>query len=320
MATDGVKIIDGDTAFDIYSTFFEMYNKGASVEALVNKYTEDKCAYADESPAEDYEICITAYALAFWEIGALTVDMLKEVEAVIAKQAAIKDWTEQIGSHAGKARQRELDKFLRKISVPRTRPKARVNKFKGLSENERTLLENAAQLLEKGQHTETKQICERLLFENQDCHKARKLLVESLLFPNSISDSDFTAAEEHCKYMIIHSDIGHNEISQQQKRKIYNSWYGEIYSFLWRTLREQRKYGELLKYTKDFLHFILSAININKDNDWLFRDTFQTIYRCCRLLNDAQGMEEMREQYKTVFPNADWENDFADFEEYLESL
>jgi hypothetical protein len=325
MATDGVKIIDGDLAFDTYSTFFEMYNKGASIETLIGKYEEDKCAYAHELLAEDYEICITAYALAFWEIGALTADMFKEVEAVIAKQATVKDWAEQIGAHAGKARQRELDKFLEKISAPRARPKARKNKFKGLSENEQTLLENATQLLEQGKYEETQQICEQLLLENPDCHKARQLLIESLLYPyrclhkRRVTDCTATAVEEHCKYMLNNRDVDRNELSQQKKRKIYYSWYSDIYISLHIVLREQRQYDKLLKYTKDYMDFLLSAITPNKDNDYLFRDEFDTMYRCCRFLNDTQGIEELKEQYKAVFPNANLERDFASFEEYLES-
>jgi hypothetical protein len=34
MATDGVKIIDGDTAYDIYGIFMGKYNNGVSVEDL----------------------------------------------------------------------------------------------------------------------------------------------------------------------------------------------------------------------------------------------------------------------------------------------
>jgi len=181
MATDGVKIIDGDLAFDIYGIFFEMYNKGESVEVLISKYEEDKREF--ESHAEDYEICITAYALAFWEIGALTADMLKEVGEVIAKQATVKDWTEEIGEHAGKARQRELDNFLKKISVPkkRTKPRAKEEKRVFSSEKERTLFENAEQFKEKCQIDEAQQLCEQILSENPDCHDARFLLIKCLI-------------------------------------------------------------------------------------------------------------------------------------------
>ena len=34
MATDGVKIIDGDLASDIHGTFMDMYDVGASLEEI----------------------------------------------------------------------------------------------------------------------------------------------------------------------------------------------------------------------------------------------------------------------------------------------
>ena len=124
MATDGVKIIDGDTAFDLYATFTDAYNQGADGAALRKMYEQDKvqCSF-DES---EYEICVTVYALAFWEIGELTPEILREVENVIAKGAGVADWTEQVGEKAGKERQKELDKLLTKISKPN--PKIRKRK------------------------------------------------------------------------------------------------------------------------------------------------------------------------------------------------
>ena len=82
MATDGVKILDGDTAFDIYALFIDAYNQGAGGEALREMYEKDKIQYSfDDS---EYEICVTVYALAFWEIGELTPDIIREVDVVIA--------------------------------------------------------------------------------------------------------------------------------------------------------------------------------------------------------------------------------------------
>jgi hypothetical protein len=123
MATDGVKIIDGDIAHDIYTIFMDMYNYGASIEELKQKYETEKQQYSYDEEA--YEIGVTAYALAFWEIGELTADMLKEVETVIAKQATVINWTEEIGEKAGKARQKELDKFWNKINQANLKIKKR---------------------------------------------------------------------------------------------------------------------------------------------------------------------------------------------------
>jgi len=124
MSTDGVKIIDGDTAFDIYALFMDAYNQGADVAVLREMYENDKIQYSfDDS---EYEICVTVYALAFWEIGELTSEILREVEDVITKGAGVADWTEQVNEKAGKARQKELDKFRAKIGTPN--PKIRKRK------------------------------------------------------------------------------------------------------------------------------------------------------------------------------------------------
>lgn len=123
MATDGVKIIDGDLAYDVYGMFMVDYDQGADVAELVEKYQRDKGQYSFDD--ECYEIYITVCALAFWEIGELTPDILADTEAVIAKGAGVAGWTEEVGEKAGKARQKELDKLLAKISVPNTKIRKR---------------------------------------------------------------------------------------------------------------------------------------------------------------------------------------------------
>ena len=62
MATDGVKIIDGDLAHDTYEYIMELYDSGASAGDETDFY---------------HEIFVTAYALAFGEIGELTDEILK---------------------------------------------------------------------------------------------------------------------------------------------------------------------------------------------------------------------------------------------------
>ncbi len=122
MATDGVKIIEGDLAYDLYAHFTEMYNLGAGIEQLQEQFAHDKkeCSF----DKFDYEICVTVYALAFWEIGALTQDMLNEVKAVIAEKSTVSRWSE-VDEEAGIERQEELDKFIEKISTPNPKPQKR---------------------------------------------------------------------------------------------------------------------------------------------------------------------------------------------------
>lgn len=116
MATDGVKIIDGDTAHDIYWGIMNLYDTGAGIESIREQFPfpQTEAGYSDDD--FEYEIYTTAYALAIWEIGYMTDDILKEVRAVIDKGACVRVWTEEYGKDEGKARQKELDKLWKKIS------------------------------------------------------------------------------------------------------------------------------------------------------------------------------------------------------------
>jgi len=128
MATDGVKIIDGDTAHDTYWGIMDLYDNGATIETIRNKnpFPQTQEDYYDDF---DYEIYTTAYALAIWEIGQMTDDVLTEVKKVTEKGACVKVWTEEYNAKEGKARQKELDKLWNKISS--INPKVRkIKKYK----------------------------------------------------------------------------------------------------------------------------------------------------------------------------------------------
>lgn len=113
MATDGVKIIDGDTAHDTYWNIMDLYDSGATSETIRTQIPFPQPDYYDDF---DYEIYTTAYALAMWEIGFITEDIIQEVKKVIDKGACVKIWTEEHDSKSGKQRQKELDKLWNKIS------------------------------------------------------------------------------------------------------------------------------------------------------------------------------------------------------------
>jgi hypothetical protein len=83
MATDGVKIIDGDLARDTYDQIMELYDNDASIETIKKEIPFVKADYGLDTDFY-YEIFVTAYALAFWEIGELTDSILNEVKKVIA--------------------------------------------------------------------------------------------------------------------------------------------------------------------------------------------------------------------------------------------
>lgn len=124
MATDGIKIIDGDLAHDTYWGIMDLYDSNVDIATIKNEIPFVRSDYGME---EDFyhEIFVTAYALAFWEIGELTDHILREVEAVIKVGAGAKVWTEQANEKAGKARQKELEKLLKKISKSNAKIRAR---------------------------------------------------------------------------------------------------------------------------------------------------------------------------------------------------
>jgi hypothetical protein len=122
MSTDGVKIIDGDTAHDTYWGIMDLYDSGASIEIIREKIPFPQPDYYDDF---DYEVYTTAYALAVWEIGHITDEILQEVKRVIAKGACVSVWTEHHGEEAGIARQKELDELWIKISAENKRVRKR---------------------------------------------------------------------------------------------------------------------------------------------------------------------------------------------------
>lgn|SRR5487761_2570494 len=115
MATDGIKIIDGDLARDTYDQIMDLYDSDADIETIKKEVPFVKDDYGPDTDFY-HEIFVTAYALAFWEIGELTDEILKEVKRVIELKAGVKVWTEECDENEGKKRQKELDKFLKKIS------------------------------------------------------------------------------------------------------------------------------------------------------------------------------------------------------------
>lgn len=115
MSTDGVKIIDGDTAHDTYWGIMDLYDDGASIETIKEQVPFPQSDYYDDF---DYEIYTTAYALAAWEIGFITEEMVQEVKSVINKGACVKEWTESHGTEAGEARQKELNDLWNQITSP----------------------------------------------------------------------------------------------------------------------------------------------------------------------------------------------------------
>ncbi len=107
MAIDGVKIIDSDLANDVYNEFMDLYDANMDFSEIKSKIDLWRNAELD---AIDFEIFISAYALALWETGFLTNDVIDEVNQVLIEGQSLKMWTELTSEVESQARQKELKK------------------------------------------------------------------------------------------------------------------------------------------------------------------------------------------------------------------
>ena len=108
MAIDGVKIIDGDLAHDVYNTFMDLYDSGESTETI--KATVEQ--FRGDNDDVDDEIFITAYALALWEIGQLDENILSQVAFAIQQEAFANYLTHSEDTPSeGRKRQAVLKRF-----------------------------------------------------------------------------------------------------------------------------------------------------------------------------------------------------------------
>lgn len=112
MATDGIKIIDVDRAHDTYWGIMDLYDSGADFHTINKAFSLVQVDYFSDF---DHEIYVTSCALALWEIGQITEGDLAYVKSIIDKGACVKAWTKN-NEKDGQARQKELDKFWKKIS------------------------------------------------------------------------------------------------------------------------------------------------------------------------------------------------------------
>ncbi len=111
MATDGTKIIDGDTAHDTYWGIMDLYDSGAEIQMILNEFPLEQPEYFDDF---DNEIYVTSCGLAYWELGLMTPERIEYIKEVISKDACIKEWS-SLSEKEGKARKSVLTRYLRKI-------------------------------------------------------------------------------------------------------------------------------------------------------------------------------------------------------------
>jgi hypothetical protein len=123
MAIGSVKIIDSDSAYDIYNYIMEMYHNEHSIEQIRDKIDHLESIYTFSEL--ESEIYTTTYALAMWEIGGLSTELIQKIKNIVSKGAS-KLWND-IAPNAQKNRQKELNKLLLKIEQPNLKLKKRKN-------------------------------------------------------------------------------------------------------------------------------------------------------------------------------------------------
>ena len=122
MATDGTKIIDGDTAHDTYWGIMDLYDSGADLELVLDEYPLIQKEYFD---GFDNEIYVTSGGLAYWELGLMTSERLQYIKEIISKDACVKEWT-KYSEKEGKSRKIVLVRYLTKVE--KTNEKVRKRK------------------------------------------------------------------------------------------------------------------------------------------------------------------------------------------------
>lgn len=120
MATDGVKIIDGDTAHDTYWGIMDLFDSQVEVEKIEKEFPLALREYNDDF---ENEIYVTSAGLAYWEIGLMNEKYLQVIKETLDKKEGIKVWSEEANEKEGKARERVLNRFWKKINKENTKPR-----------------------------------------------------------------------------------------------------------------------------------------------------------------------------------------------------
>lgn len=117
MATDGVKIIDGDDAHDNHLVTMDLYDSEVGLKEIEKEYPLKEIDFYDDF---ENEIHVTSLGLAYWEIGLMNEKKLQLIQEIIERGAGIEQWSDY-SEKEGKARAAVLKRFLKKISSPNTK-------------------------------------------------------------------------------------------------------------------------------------------------------------------------------------------------------
>ena len=124
MGTWGTGIKDSDAFADVYSEFFDLYNKGGQPDTISEKIVADNWEIL-EIDEEKHSLWF-ALALAQWETKALDPKVLATVEEIVTTGADLKIWLDLGASEQDlKKRKIALDRLLEKIKSDRPKAKSR---------------------------------------------------------------------------------------------------------------------------------------------------------------------------------------------------
>lgn len=120
MGTWSAAIFGNDTSLDIKDEFYERYNRGDEPEDI----KKDLLLDIDD---DDRFNAMFALAKCMWEVGQLDESFLSDIEKVIESKEDLAV-LEELGADKSFIKQRtaHLEKFLKKISVKKEKPKKRV--------------------------------------------------------------------------------------------------------------------------------------------------------------------------------------------------
>ncbi|MEO6613431.1 MAG: hypothetical protein ABIT05_15655 [Chitinophagaceae bacterium] len=124
MGTWGAAIKDSDAFADIYSEFFDLYNKGGQPDNISQKIITDNWEMFEIE--EEKHSFWFALALAQWETKSLDPKVLSTIKNIITSGDDLKLWLD-LGASEQDIRKRKiaLDKFLVKLKSDRPKAKPR---------------------------------------------------------------------------------------------------------------------------------------------------------------------------------------------------
>ena len=122
MSIDGPGILASDLAHDVYNELIDLFDAGVPVDDIRARISHYEDSFGDEIDEETY---LAACAKMFWEIGELNPALVSRLSALIGSGRTLKLWAECADSSFVNERKAVLDRLLKQISIPRTKPRLR---------------------------------------------------------------------------------------------------------------------------------------------------------------------------------------------------